>query len=176
MRGVHKSPLGCGPVRCRWHRRFRPGVHESTDLHPPENPIYLRSRNGRAQAAGRPFEIGRNVANHHARHPASGRVEHLLWAIGAGKDRDFRASTRGPLPIMTSPRARNRGRGCARSRFPRKSRLGPPKIYTGPKKKFSKEPNIRAGELRIELESSGSRRLWRARCSSGGGPARPRSR
>jgi hypothetical protein len=31
VHGVRKNPLGCGPVRCRWHRRFRPGVHESTD-------------------------------------------------------------------------------------------------------------------------------------------------
>jgi hypothetical protein len=26
---VHESPLGSGPVGCRWHRHFRPGVHES---------------------------------------------------------------------------------------------------------------------------------------------------
>ena len=29
--GVHKSPLGCGPVGCRWHKGFGLGVHESTD-------------------------------------------------------------------------------------------------------------------------------------------------
>src|SRR5579883_2767600 len=34
--GVHWSPLGCGPVGCRWHKGFGPGVHESTDSVPTE--------------------------------------------------------------------------------------------------------------------------------------------
>src|SRR5579883_747076 len=38
--GVHWSPLGCGPVGCRWHKGFGPGVHESTDSVPTEKHPY----------------------------------------------------------------------------------------------------------------------------------------
>src|SRR6478672_7333533 len=35
VHGVHRSPLGCGPVGCPWHKGFGPGVHESIDIPPP---------------------------------------------------------------------------------------------------------------------------------------------
>jgi len=34
--GVHRSLLWCGLVGRRWHKGFGLGVHESTDIHPPE--------------------------------------------------------------------------------------------------------------------------------------------
>src|SRR4051794_28695695 len=79
--GVHWSPLGSGPVGCRWNRHFRPGVHESSDTPPPSEKTLGCLPQDRAQAAGGPFGKDRNVVYHHARHPASGRVEHLLWAM-----------------------------------------------------------------------------------------------
>src|SRR6185312_663817 len=48
LAGVHRSPLGSGPVGCRWHKGFGPGVHESTDpgLHekPPHRTAPLEWR------------------------------------------------------------------------------------------------------------------------------------
>jgi hypothetical protein len=87
------------------------GVFAPQSTNPPtscaaEKHPYPPSRKDRAQGAGEPFEKDRNVAHHHARDSARVRVEHLLWAMDAGKDRDFQASNRGPLPIMTSPRGR----------------------------------------------------------------------
>src|SRR6476469_8755338 len=38
--GVHWSPLRCGPVGGRWHRGFRPGVHESTDSPPSQKHLH----------------------------------------------------------------------------------------------------------------------------------------
>jgi len=39
LAGVHRSPLGCGPVGCRWHKGFGPRVHESTDIPPLKNTL-----------------------------------------------------------------------------------------------------------------------------------------
>jgi hypothetical protein len=48
-------------------------------------------------------ETGPDVADHHARHTASSRGEHLLWAMAASKSRSLWALDGGPLPIMDSP-------------------------------------------------------------------------
>jgi hypothetical protein len=60
-----------------------------------------------AQDARGPSENGHNVAHHHARHTASARGEHLLWAMDLGKGRDLRDQNRSPLPIMDGRRGRD---------------------------------------------------------------------
>ena len=43
--GVHRVSLGCGPVRCRWHQHFRPGVHQFTDTPTPlKKTLYPETR------------------------------------------------------------------------------------------------------------------------------------
>ena len=50
VHGVNASPLGRGPVRCRWHRHFRPGVPR---IHRSRAP---KKHPGR-EAAGRPGAV-----------------------------------------------------------------------------------------------------------------------
>jgi hypothetical protein len=76
----------------------------------------------------------------------SARVEHLLWAMDAGKDRDFRASNRGPLSIMMSARARNSRPWRRVVAFSSGIEARPAGNLHRPEKEISGEPNIRTGE------------------------------
>jgi len=70
---------------------------------PPEKTLSPESLKGRAQAAGGRFETGRNVAHHHACHPAPGRLQHLLRAMERAKPQANGGESTVPLPIVTVP-------------------------------------------------------------------------
>jgi hypothetical protein len=124
----------------------------------PEKTLYPPFWIDRAQAAGGAFGNGRHVAHHHARHPASGHVEHLLWAMDAGKDRDFRASNRGPLPIMKSPRARNSRPWRRPGAFSSEIEARPPGNLHRPEEEiFGRAQHQNAEQFSVEFKSSGSR-------------------
>jgi hypothetical protein len=65
-----------------------------------------------------------------------GHVQHLLRAMGAGKDRDFRASNCRPLPIMKSPRARNSRPWMGPGAFSSEIEARPPGNLRRPEKQF----------------------------------------
>jgi hypothetical protein len=117
LTGVHRSPLGCGPVGCRWHKGFGPGVHESTDIHPLKKHPCSGARAELPMPSG--FQVQERQQakrdHHHARDTAGSRAEHLLWAMARGKSRCLRTSNAGPLPIMSSLRAPDSGPSTFRS-------------------------------------------------------------
>ena len=70
-REFHRSPLGCGPVGCRWHKGFGPGVHEFTDPGPREKNTFIGARplpwrSEVMSATG----VARSDEHHHARDTA----------------------------------------------------------------------------------------------------------
>src|SRR4051812_45996932 len=134
---VHKSPLGCGPVGCRWHKGFRPGVHESTDTPPP--PPEKHSMRRRGTTAPRPQPAG------------SGRVARWRIIMAATLPQDvsntYYGQWNGAICKQTPanrrfhcPQGRCRARGVRGRRgppgaFPGKSRLDRRETYAGRKKK-----------------------------------------
>jgi hypothetical protein len=120
---VHQSPqestrvwTGSMPMPSAFSARS-PRIHRHRGA--LEKTLYPESRQGRAQAAGGRFETGRDVAHHHARHPAPGHVEHLLWAMERAHPWANAGESTVPLPIMTSPARAKLGAVAARGRvFP----------------------------------------------------------
>ena len=102
---VHQSPLGCGPVRCRWRKGFSRRVHESTRTRPPlkKHPCPVSGTADRPvpSAALDPSGNGRDATHRHARHSAGLRVEHLFWAMAARVPWGMGVKTRVHCPQWT---------------------------------------------------------------------------
>src|SRR3954447_9446620 len=109
---------------------------------PPRKTLHPPPWQDRAQAAAGLFEKDRHVAHSHARHPASGRVEHLLGAMERADPQANAGESTVPLPTMTSPAHAKLGPSLRAGAFSPQIEARPREIYTGGKRNLRGEPDI----------------------------------